>query len=95
MEKFKEMGQGSTGRLLFKYSLPAIAGMVLVSLYNVIDRIFVGQATGSEGLAAVTVAFPVMMLGFAGAIMANAGGSSLISRLLGTRLAPRRPWASQ
>ena len=83
MEKFKEMGQANTGRLLLKYSLPAIAGMVLVSLYNVIDRIFVGQATGSSGLAAVTVAFPVMMLGFAGAIMANAGGSSLISRLLG------------
>jgi putative MATE family efflux protein len=83
MEKFKEMGAGSTGRLLFKYSLPAIAGMILVSLYNVIDRIFVGQATGATGLAAVTVAFPVMMLGFAGAILANAGGSSLISRLLG------------
>lgn len=83
MEKFKEMGQGSTGRLLLKYSLPAIAGMMLISLYNVVDRIFVGQATGSLGLAAVTVAFPVMMLGFAGALMANAGGWSRIARLLG------------
>jgi len=83
MDKFKEMGEGSTGRLLLKYSLPAITGMVLVSLYNVIDRIFVGQATGAEGLAAVTVAFPVMILGFAGAILANSGGSSLIARLLG------------
>ena len=84
MEKFKEMGQGSTGSLLFKYSLPAIAGMVLISLYNVVDRIFVGQATGSLGLAAVTVALPIMMLGFAPALLANAGGSSRISRLLGS-----------
>lgn len=83
MESFKEMGQGDTWKLLVRYSLPAIAGMMLISLYNVVDRIFVGQATGAVGLAAVTIALPVMMLGFAGALMANAGGSSLISRLLG------------
>ena len=45
-------GEGSTGRLLLKYSLPAITGMILVSLYNVIDRIFVGQAIDGRGVRA-------------------------------------------
>ena len=48
------------GRLLWEYSLPAVVGMVVMSLYNVIDRIFIGRGVGAEAIAGLAVTFPVM-----------------------------------
>jgi putative MATE family efflux protein len=79
-----DFGRASTGRLLWQTALPSIASLLLVAMYHTIDRIFVGQAVGTVGLAAVTVALPLMLLGFAGTMMAHAGGSSLMGRLLGS-----------
>ncbi|MCD8071376.1 MAG: MATE family efflux transporter, partial [Akkermansiaceae bacterium] len=53
------------GKLLLQYSMPAIAGMAAMSLYNVIDSAFIGYGVGAHALAALAVAFPIMNLGAA------------------------------
>ena len=40
------LGTERVGRLLLEYSIPSIIGMVMMSLYNIVDRIFIGQGVG-------------------------------------------------
>ena len=54
------LATGKIGRLLWDYSLPAVVGMLVMSLYNVIDRIFIGQGVGPEAIAGLAITFPVM-----------------------------------
>lgn len=71
--------------LLVKYSLPAIAGMVVFSLYNVVDSIFIGRWIGAAALAALAIAFPVMNLTFAFGTLVGIGGASVCSIRLGEK----------
>lgn len=71
------------GSLLWKFSLPAIVAMVVNSLYNIIDRIFVGRGVGSIGIAATTVAFPLMLILMAFSLLIGIGATALISIRLG------------
>ncbi len=57
--------------------------MIVMSSYNVVDAIFIGRGVGSPGLAAVAICFPLQLLAGAMAVMAGAGGASIISRSLG------------
>jgi len=70
-------------QLLWKLSLPAMAGMLTMSLYNVVDTIFIGRGVGSLAIAGVTIAFPVMMLMMALGMMVGVGAASVVSRRLG------------
>ena len=63
--------------------MPAIVGMLVNSLYNIIDRIFVGRGIGSLGIAATTVAFPIMVVLMAVSILVGVGATALISIRLG------------
>lgn len=83
MDRSKEMREGSIGRLLWNFSLPAIVGMLVNSLYNIIDRIFVGRGIGSLAIAATTVAFPIMVLLLAVSLLIGVGATALISIRLG------------
>ncbi len=69
--------------LLWKLSLPAMAGMFVMTLYNVVDMIFVGRGVGALALAGVSIVFPVQMFTMAIGQMIGIGTSSLISRSLG------------
>jgi putative MATE family efflux protein len=83
MNDVLEMGRAPIGRLLLKFSLPTIAMMLVNGLYNMIDRIFIGQGMGTEGIAAVTAAYPVMLLSIAIGLLFGVGSSTLISVALG------------
>ena len=83
MDRSQEMRDGSLGRLLWNFSLPAIVGMLVNSLYNVIDRIFVGRGIGSLAIAATTVAFPIMVILMAVSLLIGVGATALISIRLG------------
>ena len=61
-DRSAQLGQGSVFGLLLRFSGPAIVGMMAQALYNLIDRVFVGQAIGADGIAGITVAFPFMLL---------------------------------
>jgi putative MATE family efflux protein len=77
------LDDGRIGRLLFKLSLPAFFGMFVITLYNVVDTIFVGRYVGSLGIAGLSVVFPVQMLSMGMGMMTGMGGASVISRLIG------------
>lgn len=82
-DQAERLGTAAIGPLLWRFSLPAIVGMLVQALYNVVDRIFVGRGVGELGLAGVTVCFPFMMLIMAFSMLVGVGGNSLISMRLG------------
>ena len=71
------------GKLLWKFSWPAVVAMLVNSLYNIIDRIFVGRGVGAIAIAASTVAFPIMLIFMAVSVLIGVGATSLISIRLG------------
>lgn len=85
MDKTERMGSRPIPELLLHFAAPAITGLVVNALYNIVDRIFVGHAVGPAGIAAITVAFPFMMGVIAYCILVGVGSSSLISIFLGEK----------
>ena len=81
-KKSERMGTEKIVPLLIKLSVPAIIGMSVQSLYNVVDSIYIGRVS-KEALAALSLAFPIQMVLIAIAVGTGVGTSSLISRLLG------------
>ncbi len=75
----------SPGKLLWEYSLPAIVGMLVVSLFNIVDRMFIGHAVGPEAIAGLTITFPVMNISTAVGVLVGVGASARTSILLGTK----------
>ena len=83
MDRSAQLGQASIPRLLLRFSLPAIVGMMAQASYYLIDRIFIGHALHAEGIAGTTVAFPFMLVVLAFAMLIGFGGTALISIRLG------------
>ena len=83
MDKSKQLGEVKVLELLMKFSIPAIVGMVVNALYNVVDRIYIGNGLGSLGIAGITIAFPVMLVMMAFAMLVGIGANSLVSIRLG------------
>ena len=71
------------GRLLFKLSFPAMIGMLVTALYNIIDTIFVARGIGASAVAAIGIAFPIQMILMAVSSAVGLGGASISSRKLG------------
>ena len=51
------LGKESIGKLLLQYSIPAIIGMTITSIYNIIDSIFIGHGVGAMAIAGLAVSF--------------------------------------
>lgn len=83
MDTSKALGTESLGKLLFRFSLPAIIGMLVNALYGIVDGIFIGQYVGSLGLAGVSIATPIMLVSLAFIMLISFGATSLISIRLG------------
>lgn len=77
------------GRLLLKLSLPAFMGMLAMTLYNVVDTIFIGHYIGYLGIAGLSIVFPIQMLAVGLGQMMGMGGASLVSRSIGAHNVPR------
>ena len=73
------------GKLMLKYSLPAIASSLVNSVYNIVDQIFVGNKIGEMGNAATNVAFPLIMIITTLAMTFGAGSSAAFSIYLGQK----------
>jgi putative MATE family efflux protein len=78
-----DLGNEPVKKLLWRLSLPALTGMVVMALYNIVDTIFVGQGVGPLGIAGLTIAFPVQMIITSFAMAVGVGGASVVSRSLG------------
>ena len=82
-QRAEALGTERIFRLILQYALPAIAMMIISSLYNIVDKIFVGNFVGQIGITATTVAHPIMRFVDAFAILVGAGGSTLLALRLG------------
>ncbi len=82
-DRLTELATVGPARLLWRYSLPAVVGMLVMSLYNVVDRIFLGQGVGPEAIAGLAITFPVMNLSAAMGVLVGAGSAARISIMLG------------
>ena len=80
-----ELENASVWRLLIQYSLPSIAGMVVYSLYNIIDSVFIGHGVGPLALSGLAVTFPIMNLTFALGTLVGSGGAAISSIRLGRK----------
>ncbi len=76
------MWEEKISKLLFRQSAPAIIWMLVMSLYNFVDTIFIGRGVGTEGIAAVSIVFPIQMIIWAFAMALGIWASSIISRKL-------------
>ncbi len=85
MDRSKELGSAKIPSLLLRFSIPAIIGMLVNALYNIVDRIFIGQGVGPLGIAGATIAFPLMLIQMGFAMLIGLGATSLISISLGER----------
>lgn len=79
----KELARFPVGSLLWKYSLPAIIGMLVMALYNVVDRLYVGRCVGPTGLAGFSLTFPPMMMMLAFGLLLGVGTATRISIAMG------------
>ncbi len=79
----KELAEEKLGKLLLKYSWPALVAMSLNALYAVIDRFYIGQGCGEAAMAGLTLTFPVMMLFGAFGVFIGAGHAAILSIKLG------------
>ncbi len=88
-DRTKELGSRPIGKLLMQYALPAVVAMTASSLYNIVDRIFIGHiGSSSEGalaLSGLAVTFPIMNLSAAFGAMVGVGGSTYMSVKLGQK----------
>ncbi len=73
------------GKLLFKYAIPSIIAMITVSIYNVVDSIFVGHAVGPLALSGLAITFPFMNIMGAFGNLVAIGSSALTSMRLGQK----------
>lgn len=87
MERTNRLGEEKISKLLMRFSLPAIAGMFINAIYNVVDRIYIGNSpeAGALGLAGLTVAYPMMLIALALATLFSVGGSTLFAIRLGEK----------
>ncbi len=77
------------GRLLMRLSVPAMVGMAVMGLYNIVDTIFIGRSVGAMGIAGIVIAFPIQTFVMAIGQMLGIGSASVISRSLGAGETPR------
>ncbi len=77
------LSQEKIGKLIWQYSIPSIVGMVVMSIYNVVDRVFIGQIVGPLAISGLALTFPFMILLMAFGVLIGAGSASRISITLG------------
>lgn len=82
-----ELGTEKIGKLLTQYAIPAIIAQIAASLYNLIDRAFIGHIpnVGTDAISGLTNTFPFMNLSVAFGAMIGVGGATLLSVRLGQR----------
>ncbi len=87
MTQANPLGTEKISKLLIRFSLPAITGMLVSALYNIVDRIFIGNHPdlGANGLAGITVGFPLTLLIMSFAVLFGVGGATFFAIKLGQK----------
>jgi len=80
-----ELENSKITSLLWKYFLPAFTGVIINSLYNVVDRIFIGQGVGAKALSGLSAVYPIMLILMAFGMLIGIGAGVRISINLGMK----------
>lgn len=74
-----DLQNGSIGKLFFYFSFPAVTGMMVSAFYVIVDGMFIGRGIGSDGLAAINIAYPITNFLVGLSLMFGVGGATMIS----------------
>ena len=86
MEKEENiLGTEKISKLMLKFSIPSIISMVVNSLYNIVDQIFIGRGVGYLGNGATNIVFPIVVICLAFSLMFGDGTSAYLSLRLGEK----------
>jgi putative MATE family efflux protein len=87
MSYINPLGEEKISTLLIKFSIPATVGMMVNAFYNIVDRIYIGNSSdlGSNGLAGITLGFPIMLILLSIGVLFGIGGATLFSIRLGEK----------
>jgi putative MATE family efflux protein len=77
------LGTEGIGKLLLRFSVPAIVGMVVNAIYNVVDRLFVGRGVDGIALGGLSLVMPLMTISMASSMLCGIGAANMISMRLG------------
>lgn len=84
-ERLHHLEHASIRELLIHYTTPALVGTLVIALYNVVDRIFIGQSAGDYAIAGLALTFPVMVFVQAFGMLVGTGAATRVSILLGEK----------
>ncbi len=79
------LGTEKIGKLIRKFSIPCIISLLVNSLYNIVDQIFIGWGVGYLGNGATNIVFPITMICLAFSLMLGDGSSAYLSLKLGEK----------
>ncbi|MDY0235896.1 MAG: MATE family efflux transporter [Gudongella sp.] len=82
-ERAERLGNEPVLGLLLKFSIPAIVGMLVNALYNIVDRIFIGRGVGGVAIGGIYLGMPLMLIIMAFGMLIGIGGNTLVSIRLG------------
>ncbi len=85
INKSKELGTVKISKLLLTYALPSIVASAVMSIFNIVDSIFIGHGVGTLGLSGLAVLLPLMNMMVAFSALVAVGGANLMSMLLGQK----------
>ena len=83
MKEENILGRDPIKKLLIQFALPSIFALIISSLYNIVDQIFIGNSVGMLGNAATNVAFPLVTICTALALLSGIGGAANFNISLG------------
>ncbi len=85
MDNTKELETKPVGNLLWQYALPAVVTQIVASVYNIVDRVFLGQYVGALAIAGLAITLPLMNIIHALGSLVGVGASSRMSIVLGRK----------
>ena len=85
IDRTKELGTKNIGALLWAYALPSIISHIIASIYNIVDRVFLGQYVGALAIAGLAITMPIMNIIHAFGSLVGAGSAARMSIILGKK----------
>ncbi len=83
MSEASDFTKGKLFPMILKFSIPAAVSLLITAIYNIVDRIFVGNFNGTSALAGLSICFPLSYMMMAFGLTCSAGGASLFSLFAG------------
>ena len=85
IDKTRELETKGIGHLLWIYALPSVISQIIASIYNIVDRIFIGHGVGAMAIAGLAITMPIMNIIHAFGSLIGVGSSARMSIVLGRK----------